>query len=403
MKAEIISIGTELLLGQIDNTDASYLAAQLPLLGIDLYWISVVGDNRERLTEVLKRAWERSDVILTTGGLGPTQGDITREVIAGFLGDKLEVMPDLVEKVRAFFTSRGIEMSQNNMKQATLIPSARPMFNPLGTAPGWWVEKEGRVIVVLPGPPHEMQLMWEKEAVPRLQARVGAVIFSRIIKTFGVGESRVDEILSPFLGSANPTLATYAKIDGVQLRITAKSGDLNTAREMVGRREAEIRRLLGDSIWGMDSDTIEGVLGELLLARGLSLATMESYTCGGLAAALSSAPGSSRYFRGGIVINSDEAKTAFGVTIGNATCEADVGSGVAECMAAVVRQKLGADVGAAITGTAECGDKNADNVYMAIDNGKSRRSMVRNYPSYLRLAKQRAAYAALFELRRFLI
>jgi len=402
MKAEILSIGTELLLGQIENTDSAYIAGQLPLLGLDLYWISTVGDNRGRLMEVLKRAWGRSDVIVTTGGLGPTQGDITREVVAEFLGEKMEVMPELADKMKAFFASRGLQMPENNMKQAMLIPSAKPMLNPLGTAPGWWVERDGKVMVILPGPPHEMQLMWEKEASPRLQARIGEVIFSRTLKTFGLGESRMDEMLNPYLGSPNPTLATYAKADGVQIRITAKGIDRKTVEEIVVRREADIRGILGEYVWGVDNDVIEDVVGRQLTVRNLSLATMESYTCGGLAEMLSGAADSSKYFRGGIVVNSDAARSAFGVVVSPVSCQAEVGSNVAEEMAAVVRQKLSADVGVGIAGTVECGDRHADNVYIAIDSGTSRRSFVRNYPSYLRLAKQRAVYAALFELRRFL-
>lgn len=402
MKAEILSIGTELLLGQIENTDSAYIASQLPLLGIDLYWISTVGDNRSRLLEVLSRAWGRSDIIITTGGLGPTQGDITREVVAEFLGEKMEVSPELAQRMVAFFASRGLQMPVNNMKQAMLIPSAKPMFNPLGTAPGWWVERDGRVMVILPGPPHEMQLMWEKEAVPRLQARIGGVILSRTLKTFGLGESRIDEMLSPYLSSANPTVATYAKIDGVQIRITAKGADRKAVEEMVAGREAEVRAAVGDCVWGVDDDVIEDMVGRCLIAANLTLATMESYTCGALAEKLSGAADSSRFYRGGIVVSSDAARSAFGVSILGPSCQAEAGSSTAEEMAAVVRKKLSSDIGVGISGSAGCVGSHADNVYIAIDGGASRRSFVRNYPRYLRLAKQRAVYAALFELRRFL-
>ncbi|MEW6142370.1 MAG: CinA family nicotinamide mononucleotide deamidase-related protein [Chloroflexota bacterium] len=402
MKAEILSVGTELLLGQIENTDSAYIAGQLPLLGIDLYWISTVGDNRMRLLEVLRRAWGRSDIIITTGGLGPTQGDITREVVAEFLEEKMEIAPELAERMKSFFASRGLQMPENNMKQAMLIPSARPMFNPLGTAPGWWVERDGRVMVILPGPPHEMQLMWENEALSLLRARIGEVIFSRTLKTFGLGESRMDEILSPYLSSANPTLATYAKVDGVQIRITAKGADRQAVQEMVARREADVRAMVGEYIWGVDNDAIEDVVGRLLVALNLTLATMESYTCGRLAEILSGATDSSRFYHGGIVVNSDAARSAFSVTVSPASCQVEVGSNIADEMAAAVRKKLSADIGVGIAGTAECGESHADNVYIAIDRGTSRRSFVRNYPSYLRLAKQRAVYAALFELRRFL-
>jgi nicotinamide-nucleotide amidase len=313
----------------------------------------------------------------------------------------MEAIPELVERMRAFFAGRNLQMPQNNLKQAMLIPSARAMYNPLGTAPGWWVERNGKVMVILPGPPHEMQLMWEKEAFPRLQAKIGEVIFSRTLKTFGFGESGLDEMLSKFLTSANPTLATYTKIDGVQIRITAKGADRRTAEEMVKKREAEIRGMLGQYIWGTDNDVIEDVIGRRLDSQNLTLAAMESYTCGGLTEILSGASGSARYFRGGIVINSDTACSTFGISTTTA-CPADSGAVTAEEMAATARKKLSASIGIGIAGSAAGGDQHADNVYIAIDNGTSQRSLMRNYPRYLRLAKQRAVYAALFELRRFL-
>ncbi|MCX8125653.1 MAG: CinA family nicotinamide mononucleotide deamidase-related protein [Dehalococcoidia bacterium] len=402
MKAEILSIGTELLLGQIENTDSVYIASQLPTFGIDLYWISTVGDNRTRLLDVLKRAWERSDVIITTGGLGPTQGDITREVVAEFLGEKMEVAPELAEKVITFFASRGLEMSENNMKQAMLIPSARPMLNPLGTAPGWWVERDGKIMVILPGPPHEMQLMWEREVSPRLRTRVSEVIFSRTLKTFGLGESRIDEMLGPYLTSSNPTLATYARLDGVQIRITAKGATREVAEEMVSRREAEVRALVGEYVWGVDGDTIEDVLGRRLVEENLTLATVESYTCGGLASILSGAFSSSRFYRGGVVVSCDFPRTAFGTGVLGALCHTQVGPDVAEQMAATVRKELSADIGVGVTGVVGGDGDKADDVYIAIDSGASRRSLVRSYPSYLKLGRKRAVYAALFELRRFL-
>ncbi|MDP2916578.1 MAG: molybdopterin-binding protein [Dehalococcoidia bacterium] len=204
MKAEIIATGTELLLGEILDTNAQFLANQLALLGIDLYFISTVGDNYERLSAALRQAWQRSELILTTGGLGPTQGDITREVIAGLLGEKLYVDQALKQGLVSFFTQRGIQMSPNNLKQATLIPSSTAILNPLGTAPGWWVERDGRVIVAMPGPPGEMRHMWQNAILPRLKDKTGGIILSRVIKTFGVAESTVDELLSPIFCQPHP-------------------------------------------------------------------------------------------------------------------------------------------------------------------------------------------------------
>ena len=182
MKAEIISIGTELLLGEITDTNASYLASQLPLLGIDLYWISQVGDNKARLVEVLRRAWQRSEFILTTGGLGPTDDDLTREAIAEMLGEKLEIEPTLERGLRERYAHWGVEMPLSNLKQATIIPSAEPIINERGTAPGWWVKGDGRILVAMPGPPEELQEMWQKSVQSRLQQGSVSIIISKTFK-----------------------------------------------------------------------------------------------------------------------------------------------------------------------------------------------------------------------------
>src|SRR4030042_1518107 len=230
MKAEIISTGTELLLGNIADTNTCYLAEQLALLGIDLFFTATVGDNFERLSGALKLAWQRSDLILMTGGLGPTQGDITREVIAGLLGEKMEVDLGLKATIEKFFKERGIDMTPNNLKQAALIPSAQAIPNPRGTAPGWWAEKDGKIIIAMPGPPAEMQPLWQSEVAPALQKRAGAIILSRTLKTFGLPESTVDELLAALLKSPNPTLASYAKQDGIHMSILAKADTLEEAR-----------------------------------------------------------------------------------------------------------------------------------------------------------------------------
>src|SRR3990170_7828687 len=205
MKSEIISVGTELLLGEIIDTNAAYLAQQLSMLGIDLFWVSQVGDNRGRLLEVLQRAWERSDLILITGGLGPTDDDMTREAIADLLGEKMAVDPDLEKWLRDAFSRLTIGMPLSNLKQATLVPSARSIPNPFGTAPGWWVEREGRVLVAMPGVPREMTRMWREEVVPRLRERQGGfTIFSRTLKVIGLSEAGAEDMVKSLLASANP-------------------------------------------------------------------------------------------------------------------------------------------------------------------------------------------------------
>jgi len=248
MKAEIITSGTELLLGEITDTNTPYLAGQLAALGIDLYYSSTVGDNFPRYSALMRQAWERSQLIITTGGLGPTQGDITREVIAGLVGEKMEIVPELKAELTEFFSRRGIEMPDNNLKQATLVPSAAALHNRAGTAPGWWVEKGGRTIIALPGPPGELQDMWQNQVLPRLAARSGAIILSRTLKAWGLAEATVDEMVAPFLGSSNPTLGIYAKADGIHLRITAKAETKAEAQELVTRREMELRQAIAEEI-----------------------------------------------------------------------------------------------------------------------------------------------------------
>ena len=309
MQAELISVGTELLLGEILDTNAQYISARLPALGIDLYYVSKVGDNLERLAEVIGRAWSRSDLVITTGGLGPTEDDLTREAIAAVLGEEMAVDPASEAALRDFFARRGAAMPERNVKQATLIPSSRAIANPRGTAPGWWVERDGHIIVAMPGPPSEMQRMWEKEVAPELERRpTGSILVTRTLKTAGLGEGHVDEMLSPFLKSMNPSIGVYAKQDGVHLRIGAKAADADEALRLIEPLEGDIRRLLGDVIWGADDDTLASAVGQLLLEQQLMLGTMESCTGGLLADTLTDVPGSSQYYRGGagLLRNRDE-------------------------------------------------------------------------------------------------
>ena len=397
MRAETISIGTELLLGEITDTNTPFLANQLSLLGIDLYYASSVGDNYERLMEVLRRAWQRSDIIITTGGLGPTQDDITRETIAGLVGEEPKVDPELKQNMVCFFAQRGIEMPVSNVKQATVIPSAQVIPNPYGTAPGWWVEKEGRIIIAMPGPPSEMEAMWQDEVFPKLQERTGAIILSRTIKTFGLTEAKVDELITPLSSSSNPTLATYAKLDGIQLRITAKADKPEEAQGMISKAEAEVRAILGDCIWGVDDETQEGVVGQLLVARGLSLAVAETFTAGFLTHTLANAHDSQNYFKGGLVTTSDEAKVTLGLN------PQPAGAEVATAMAVLARRQFEASIGIGLDGFAEpAGDAVPYTVFIAIDSEQIKQHTVQSYSGRLYQMKRRAAYYALFDLMKLL-
>jgi len=406
MRAEIISIGTELLLGEITDTNAPFLAAELPALGIDLHWISQVGDNQARLVKVLKRAWQRSDLILTTGGLGPTADDITREAIAEVLGEKLKSVPALERELREFFARLGRDMPLTNLKQATIIPSAQAIRNVNGTAPGWWVERDERIIVAMPGPPREMQPMWHEAVLPRLcQKTGGAIIVSKTLKTFGLTEAHVAEMVAPQLSSANPTLGVYAKADGIHLRLAAKARSQGEAEAMIAQVETELRPVLGEHIWGADGDTLEAVVGHRLAARKLSLAVMESYTGGLLAATISGAPEAAPYFRGGLVTGSDEARVACGVDYRLISEHGGESAEVAPAMAEAARSRLGAAIGVGITGVDEpdrVAAKMLGTYHIGVVTGRNQRLVTGRYPGSRARVRRWAVAAALFELRKVL-
>ncbi len=406
MKAEIISIGTELLLGEITDTNASFLAAQLPGLGIDLYWISQVGDNQARLVKTLRRAWQRSDIILTTGGLGPTEDDITREAIAELVGEQPKLVPALERELREFFSRFGREMPLSNLKQATIIPSGEAIHNVGGTAPGWWVEKDDHIVIALPGPPGEMQPMWRSEVLPRLRQKTGGMIlYSRTLKTFGLSEALVAEMLSPLLASANPTLGVYAKTDGIYLRLAAKAPTQAEAEAMIAREEAKIRPMMGEHLWGADNDTLETVIGRRLAEQKSSLAVMESYTGGLLTAAITESPQAAPYFKGGLVALGSEARVAFGVDFGLISRHGGESAEVARAMAEAVRSRLGTALGVGLTGSSEtdkAGGKDMGTFYVAVADSTGSRVVTGHYMGEQTRIKRWAVSTALFELTKSL-
>jgi nicotinamide-nucleotide amidase len=340
MRAEIVSVGTELLLGHITDTNASWLAQQLSTLGIDCFYVSELGDNLGRLTEHLRRAWERSELIVMTGGLGPTQDDLTREAISALLGESMKVQPDLETELRAFFARRGVAMPESNVKQATLVKSARVLHNPVGTAPGWWVERDSHIVVAMPGVPAEMFRMWEYEVVPKLRVRQGgSVILTRTFKVIGVGESAVEELIRPLLASNNPTIATYAKADGVHVRTSAKAGSVDEAAALLDALEPRVRSVLGEAIYGLDEDSLAGGAGALLERSRLTEATAEEFTGGLVASDLSEAAGSR--FKGGLV--SGQTPAEIGPEV-----EAGPGAERALALANDARERFGSDLGLAL-------------------------------------------------------
>ncbi len=370
MRAEIISCGTELLLGHITDTNATYLAQSLASLGIDLYFVSQVGDNQGRIVETLRRTWERSDLVVITGGLGPTEDDLARESISAMLGETMRVDHGLEAELRDMFAARNSMMPERNIKQATLIPSAQALPNPRGTAPGWWVEKAGHIIVAMPGVPREMYHMWENEVIPRLAPFTGGLIFTRILRVWGLGESAVEERLGSVIHSNNPTVATYAKSDAIDVRITAKADTREQAEQQVAEMETQIRLILGQYIFGVDKDTLQSVVGKHLSSRNQWLAVMDSITGGLLASTITDNPSSAKYFKGAIVSYSPDLNLQVGVPHEIMEQYGVISEETARAMAHVVRERLGADYGLGITGVAgpeKQEDKPAGTVHIAIE------------------------------------
>ncbi len=406
MKAEVISIGTELLLGEITDLNAAYLASQLPLLGLDLHFISTVGDNQRRLIETLNHSWQRSDIIITTGGLGPTEDDITREAIADFFGEPISIDQSLVTQFRELFRQFNLDMPESNIKQASVIPSCQVIPNPRGTAPGWWVEKDKHVIIAMPGPPGEMQQMWSNVVAPKIQEKYcDAIIFSQTLKTFSLSEAKLGEITRPFLLADNPTVGIYAKPDGIHLRIAAKAGTLAAAQQLAAATAGRLRQLVGEYIWGTDADTLEGLVANQFLGKKLSLSTMEAGSGGTLANCITNIPASQGFYKHGMVINFDDLGTQSGINESVIAQYGIVSRETAMEMAAAVRRLHNTSVGVGLVGILEPDGQGhkIGTIMIGIDNGAQNYAFSRNYPGTRMQIKQRAAIAALFELRKIML
>lgn len=370
MRAEILSCGTELLLGHITDTNATYLAQSLAALGIDLYFVSQVGDNQGRILDVLQRAWQRADLIIMTGGLGPTEDDLARESISALVGETMYIDPALEATLRKRFAHFVPTMPQRNIKQASLISSAQSLPNPLGTAPGWWVEKDGHIVVAMPGVPKEMYRMWEVEAIPRLAPYTGGLIFTRILRVSGLGESTIEERLDSLIHSNNPTVATYAKTDAVDVRITAKATSREEAEQQVMQMEAHVRQILGYHIFGVNKETLAERIGALLQERNQTLGVMESLTGGLLSSTITDVKSSSSHFIGGFVAYSTDLKAHLGVSQEILEHHGAVSEETACAMARAVRERLNTDFGIGITGVAgpdEQEEKPVGTIHIAVE------------------------------------
>lgn len=355
MNAEIVAVGTELLLGDIVDTNSAELSRLLAELGVNVYYHSSVGDNPLRMAAVLAQAMIRSDLVIISGGLGPTEDDITREVLAAVTGRPLEQHPDALAHVEGYFRSTGQPMSANNLKQSLAPRGAAILPNPRGTAPGIYLEHNGVHVFCVPGVPTEMRTMVRESVVPRIAALqgTGAVIRSRTLKFYGIGEAALEERVSDLLHSTNPTLAPYASVGEVRLRITARADGPEAAEALIEPVQRELERRLAGYHYGYDDDTLESVVGRLLAERSWRVAVAESCTGGLVAHRLTNIPGSSRYVEQGWVTYSNEAKIReLGVDPVLLERHGAVSAEVATAMAQGALKRSGADLAVATTGIA---------------------------------------------------
>ncbi len=353
--AELIAVGTELLLGNIANTDAQMISQGLSALGITVHNHTVVGDNPERLADALEIARRRADIIITTGGLGPTYDDLTKQTICKTFGRELELHQDILDEISRWFeTKMGKKMPANNIQQAMLPVNCTLFDNPVGTAPGCAFEEGGVHVLMLPGPPFECRYMFENRAVPYLEKLTDGVIVSHEIRIFGMGESSVEEKLyEPMTKLTNPTLAPYAKPNEVMLRATAKADTPEAAEKLLQPLVAQVRETLGDVVYGVDVESLEEVVSALLKKDRLTLSAAESCTGGLIAKRITDLPGASEVFRGGIVSYTNGVKAgALGVPEAVLEESGAVSEPVARAMAEGCRRVCGSDLAVSVTGVA---------------------------------------------------
>ena len=369
---EIISVGTELLLGNVINSDAQMLSQKLSELGLNVFYHTVVGDNPERLKQAVEIAKSRADIIITTGGLGPTCDDLTKQTLAKAFGKELVLHEDIAEELRQWFAHRGQEMTENNLQQAQLPEGCTIFPNACGTAPGCAFECNGKHVLMLPGPPSECMDMFERQAKPYLSALSEGVIVSRTLKIFGMGESKLESLLRDEMNAmTNPTLAPYAKEGECELRITAKADTEAAALAMIAPVEEELRNLLGDLIYGVDVPNLETAALNLLNKAGMTLGTAESCTGGLIAKRMTDLPGSSAVFKGGVVSYCNEIKAnVLGVPQELLDEFGAVSEPVAKAMAEGARRVLNCDLAVSATGVAGPGSDADGNpaglVYVAL-------------------------------------
>ena len=355
MKTAILSVGTELLFGQITNTNTVYLSQQMNMLGFDVMYHYTVGDNLGRVAEMIELAFKDCDMVLTTGGLGPTQDDLTKEVACKVMGDELVMMDDVLDEIIAYMkTLRRGEITENNRKQAVLPSRAEVFHNDAGTAPGFALEKDGKYIICMPGPPREMTRMFEMSVLPFLQRMSEDVIYYRMIRTFGIGESKLETVLLDLINDqTDPTLATYAKEGEACLRIASKRKTKEEAKEAVDKMLSRVQEIIGDYIYSCDDEELVQVVCRKLMEKELTISSAESCTGGMFAAALTEVSGISKSFQRGLVTYSNEAKMdELGVSSDTLEKYGAVSEETAIEMAEGLKRVSGSDICISVTGIA---------------------------------------------------
>lgn len=372
MNAELIAVGTEILLGEIVNSDAQFISQGLSELGMNVYYQTVVGDNPERLRHVVEMAKSRADIIITTGGLGPTLDDLTKETLASVFGKRMQLHQDSLDRIVEYFKSVAKPMTKNNEKQAWLPEGCEVFANKWGTAPGCVFEAEGKHVIMLPGPPRECEPMWKTYAMPYLYRLSGSCIVSHNVRVMGLGESAMEDRLHDLMESMeNPTIAPYARTSECFARITAKAQTPEQAEVLLAPVVQQVVDMLGKDVYGVDVDSLEQVVGDALRVQGKTLAVAESCTGGLLSKRITDVPGCSDYYLGGVCSYSNDVKRKI-LGVSSQTLEefGAVSEQVAMQMARGVADALGADIGVGITGIAGPGggtkDKPEGLVYISV-------------------------------------
>lgn len=406
MQAEIITIGTELLLGQIVDTNAAYLAEHLAAIGLNVYRKTTVGDNELRIAEVVRNALRRSDIVITSGGLGPTVDDKTREAIAVATNRKLVLNQGLLEHIEAFFKKRGRSIGDNNRRQAYLPRNAIPIHNPVGTAPGFIVKHQDSYVISLPGVPRELYHLMEHAVLPFLQQELGreSIIKSRILRTAGIGESDIDRQISDLEESVNPTVGLAAHTGSVDIRISAKATSGDEAEQMLDEMEGRIRERIGDMIFGLGDVTIEAVVAEMLAERELCVAILETNTGGVLASRLSAVPHGLEVLNRALVISSEKATAQF---LSEGKAMLDTRDEVTQALAARLREHTQVNVGIAITGDTDPGvgpyNERTGDTYIALDAAGTTTGWHLRVGGVSKVARSWITSSALDMVRRFLL